>query len=303
MSGCFVAMEGLDGSGGTTQVQRLCEALGAHATAEPSGGPVGQLIRASLRGEEPVADGVLPLLFAADRADHLEREILPRLAAGEIVVTDRYYASSLAYQSLVSPLAEVARLKVEYPDRVHLLMGNHEMSELTGQEILKGGVCLNILFRQALINKYGEEHADGIRTAMLKFFRSWPLAIRTENRIFICHSTPPAKHIRHYSTRWFRQDTESLWTERNRKMLYLLLWSREYDPKAAKQFAGRVDADVLLVGHKSCPKGWDVPNDTHIIIDCKDHRAHLISFDLTLPYTHEELSQRLERLHPVGTTI
>ena len=107
-------MEGLDGSGGTTQVQRLCEALGAHATAEPSGGPVGQLIRASLRGEEPVADGVLPLLFAADRADHLEREILPRLAAGEIVVTDRYYASSLAYQSLVSPLAEMARLNAPF---------------------------------------------------------------------------------------------------------------------------------------------------------------------------------------------
>ena len=114
MSGCFVAMEGLDGSGGTTQVQRLCEALGAHATAEPSRGPVGQLIRAALRGEQPVADGVLPLLFAADRADHLEREILPRLAAGEIVVTDRYYASSLAYQSLVSPLAEVARLNAPF---------------------------------------------------------------------------------------------------------------------------------------------------------------------------------------------
>ena len=114
MSGCFVAMEGLDGSGGTTQVMRLCDALGAHATAEPSGGPVGQLIRAALKGEEPVGDGVLPLLFAADRTDHLEREILPRLAAGEIVVTDRYYASSLAYQSLVSPLAEVARLNASF---------------------------------------------------------------------------------------------------------------------------------------------------------------------------------------------
>ncbi len=107
-------MEGLDGSGGTTQVMRLCDALGAHATAEPSGGPVGQLIRAALKGEEPVGDGVLPLLFAADRTDHLEREILPRLAAGEIVVTDRYYASSLAYQSLVSPLAEVARLNASF---------------------------------------------------------------------------------------------------------------------------------------------------------------------------------------------
>ncbi len=249
------------------------------------------VVTGDLHGNEP---NYAAIIDRADLDSHPKRHL---------VIQEVTHVLEVGPDSSSEVIAEVARLKVKYPDRVHLLMGNHEMSELTGQEILKGGVCLNILFRQALINKYGEEHADGIRTAMLKFFRSWPLAIRTENRIFICHSTPPAKHIRHYSTRWFRQDTESLWTERNRKMLYLLLWSREYDPKAAKQFAGRVDADVLLVGHKSCPKGWDVPNDTHIIIDCKDHRAHLISFDLTLPYTHEELSQRLERLHPVGTTI
>lgn len=114
MNGCFIAIEGLDGSGGTTQAQKLCSALGAHATAEPSDGPVGQLIRQALRNEVSIGDGVLPLLFAADRTDHLVREIEPLLAQGRIVVSDRYYASSLAYQSLVAPLGDVARINEHF---------------------------------------------------------------------------------------------------------------------------------------------------------------------------------------------
>ncbi len=115
MTGLFIAVEGLDGSGTTTQVERLAAALpGAHRTAEPSDGPVGRLIRAALGGELPLGDGVLPYLFAADRRDHLEREIEPALAAGRPVITDRYYASSLAYQSLSAPLDFVLSLNARF---------------------------------------------------------------------------------------------------------------------------------------------------------------------------------------------
>lgn len=116
MSGAFIAIEGLDGSGGTTQVSRLVDALPrGHRTAEPSTGPIGRLIRAALADQEPLGDGVLPYLFAADRRDHLDREILPRVADGQIVVTDRYYHSSLAYQSLAAPLDFVASLNSHFP--------------------------------------------------------------------------------------------------------------------------------------------------------------------------------------------
>lgn len=112
----FIAIEGIDGSGGTTQVQRLAAWLRdqgrpVHTTAEPSTGPVGRFIREALADpEQRIGDAVLPYLFAADRRDHLDREILPALARGETVVTDRYKHSSLAYQSLVLGLAPVAEL-------------------------------------------------------------------------------------------------------------------------------------------------------------------------------------------------
>ena len=118
MQPLFVVIEGLDGSGGTTQVQRLCawlEGQGAsvQATREPSDGPVGRFIRQALAPDNPesrLGDNVLPYLFAADRRDHLDRVVMAGLEAGSFVVSDRYYHSSLAYQSLSVGLHEVAEL-------------------------------------------------------------------------------------------------------------------------------------------------------------------------------------------------
>ena len=115
MSGKFIAIEGLDGCGSTTQIRMLGESLGnTHLTAEPSNGPVGRLIRQALRNEVDLSDAVLPYLFASDRKDHLEREIEPALAAGKTVITDRYYGSSMAYQALIAPLERVVTLNQDF---------------------------------------------------------------------------------------------------------------------------------------------------------------------------------------------
>jgi dTMP kinase len=70
----------------------------AHLTREPSDGPIGRLLRQILAGEHDSNPTTLSLLFAADRSDHLAREVEPALAAGKVVVSDRWYHSSLAYQ-------------------------------------------------------------------------------------------------------------------------------------------------------------------------------------------------------------
>ena len=109
----FLAIEGLDGAGTTTQAARLVQILGSRgrvvvATREPTTGPVGRIIRTTLRAEvNAPAEATLPWLFAADRADHLHRTVLPALDEGAVVVTDRYFHSSLAYQSMSIPLDEV----------------------------------------------------------------------------------------------------------------------------------------------------------------------------------------------------
>ncbi|MBL4819281.1 MAG: dTMP kinase [Deltaproteobacteria bacterium] len=104
----FIALEGIDGSGHTTQARALQKALAAqgrdvYVTAEPSAGPVGKVIRDYLQGRignfERFPES-LALLFAADRLHHIATEIKPKLEAGIDVICDRYVLSSWVYQGL-----------------------------------------------------------------------------------------------------------------------------------------------------------------------------------------------------------
>jgi dTMP kinase len=116
-SGTFIVVEGIDGAGTTTHARLLTKSLknAEHEvvlTCEPTNGPVGGLIRQILQRRLFVADAsgprgfawsTLALLFAADRLDHLDSVVLPALADGSVVVSDRYVLSSLAYQSATAP--------------------------------------------------------------------------------------------------------------------------------------------------------------------------------------------------------
>lgn len=107
--GKLIVLEGLDGSGTTTQIHLLGQRLGrlqpAYLTHEPSDGPLGLQIRMVLEHLVRVDPATLAALFAADRADHLYHDdggggIVARLRSGTHVVTDRYYLSSFAYQGM-----------------------------------------------------------------------------------------------------------------------------------------------------------------------------------------------------------
>lgn len=106
--GLFIAVEGLDGSGASGHAALLAnmlekEGYRALLTREPTNSLIGGLIRSQLSGEWQADAATLQLLFTADRAHHLTRLILPALAAGKIVVTDRYAFSSIAYGFLGVP--------------------------------------------------------------------------------------------------------------------------------------------------------------------------------------------------------
>ena len=101
MRGLFVTFEGIDRSGKTTQARLLCEALGDDALGvrEPGGTAAGERVRAILKDPSlPLSPEGEALLFAAARAELVTEVILPALALGRVVVSDRFLDSSLAYQ-------------------------------------------------------------------------------------------------------------------------------------------------------------------------------------------------------------
>lgn len=123
--GLLLALEGIDGSGTTTQAARLVQRLDAsasgsqrptaHLTCEPSRGPIGQLLRQVLANERQLGAKTTALLFAADRLDHLDVEVEGCLRRGQDVVSDRYVYSSLAYQSVQMPMAWVFQINAQAP--------------------------------------------------------------------------------------------------------------------------------------------------------------------------------------------
>lgn len=104
-SGLFLCFEGGDGAGKSTQSRLLAEVLRADGhevvlTFEPGGTAVGKEIRRIVLSPETghLADRTEALLYAADKAEHVEKVVLPALARGAVVITDRYVDSSVAYQ-------------------------------------------------------------------------------------------------------------------------------------------------------------------------------------------------------------
>lgn len=116
--GRFLVLEGLDGAGTTTQTARLARRLSelgheVQSTREPSDGPIGSMLRLIMGGRVVSPPGTIgwdtmALLFAADRLDHVHTEIEPCLARGGVVISDRYDASSIGYQSVTSGADERA---------------------------------------------------------------------------------------------------------------------------------------------------------------------------------------------------
>jgi dTMP kinase len=120
--GWLIAFEGVDGSGKTTQVELLATALRDRGlrvvtTREPTDGPFGQRIRAMASTEERPPPEEELRWFVEDRREHVHRIVAPALERGAVVVTDRYFLSTVAYQGAHghAPDELLARSEAEFP--------------------------------------------------------------------------------------------------------------------------------------------------------------------------------------------
>ena len=136
--GRYIALEGAEGCGKSTQAARLADALGAVLTRETGGTAIGERIRAILHDTsvDNLSHRAEALLAAADRAQHIDQVVEPALTAGRHVVSDRSVYSTLAYQGYgrqlaVDELREINRWAVgsHWPDLVLLIDAAPEVLE------------------------------------------------------------------------------------------------------------------------------------------------------------------------------
>lgn len=127
-NGIFIVFEGLDGSGSSTQTSMLKKYLTQLnlkplVTKEPTNNLIGGLIRGALTKEWKASNTCFQLLFCADRAHHLDREIMPALKKGSIVISDRYFFSTIAFGSLDCDVGWLKALNMPFtvPDIIFLI--------------------------------------------------------------------------------------------------------------------------------------------------------------------------------------
>ena len=191
-------------------------------------------------------------------------------------------------------LEDVARLKTDYPDRVHFILGNHELAELTDYPIQKNKQMLNLLFRLGLQHVYGPA-TDKVREAYFPFLISSPLGVRLPGRIFVTHSIPENLDSRPFDPSIFTRQIEPA-EYYGRSGVFQLVWGRDYRAQNAAAFARMMDADVLINGHEPCAEGFSVPNEHQVILDCCGDRACYVILPTAEKLAQAEIVQRIEKL-------
>lgn len=189
-----------------------------------------------------------------------------------------------------------AQLKLQYPDRVHILLGNHELSEFQGRKVYKDDKMLNALFNRGVVAHYGDD-APQVKNAYRKYFRSLALGARTQTKLFFCHSTPERRHVERYSLDFFMRPP-NLYDVVQKTLVEELVWGRDYDPDVADAFAQAVGAEVLIVGHTPCDDGYEVANHRHVIIDSKDDYGAYMLLKLDRPYSQKGVVNQIRPLWP-----
>ncbi|WP_422931001.1 metallophosphoesterase family protein [Singulisphaera sp. PoT] len=189
----------------------------------------------------------------------------------------------------------VSALKCQYPERVHLILGNHELSEMTGRIIGKHGMALNAQFRLGIATAYAPRDEEVYRT-YLELFAALPLAVRTPNRVFLCHTIPDPADLDSFNVGILDEDHWSNEAMARHGEVYAMTWGRNIEPETIDRFATLVDADWFVTGHQPCEEGFRQANHRQVIIDGTDPYPAYCVFSAGEAVTVEKLLEGVKTL-------
>jgi hypothetical protein len=191
-------------------------------------------------------------------------------------------------------LEAVAKLVAASFPQVHLILGNHELAELTDFPIRKNNQLLNLVFRLGLRHRYGSGE-ESIREAISRFLWSCPLAVRLPGGVLVAHSLPEFVDSRGFDPTVLLRDLEADDGVEGRDV-FRLVWGRDYRRENAEAFCQRIEAKLLITGHEPCREGFVAPNDLQVILDCCGEKATYVILPVGAELTQPEVLRRIDVL-------
>ncbi len=186
--------------------------------------------------------------------------------------------------------------QLQFPDQVHIILGNHDTAILCDIDIMKMGKEMAKAMKAAMKRAFADEY-ETVYLALKQYLLSQPLAVRCANRIWISHSLPADSYADSFDVTVFERHSRISDITRPNPA-YLLTWGRRHSEQTLAKLAELFDADVFILGHQPQDKGW-VQGGKNMIILASDHNhGCLISFDLAQSYT---ISKLIDNIVPLAS--
>ena len=195
-------------------------------------------------------------------------------------------------------LARIAQLKLERPEQVHQVLSNHELSQFTGDGILKDGVGVVEAFRRGLSYVFGDD-SERVEAAVRGYIRSMPLAVRCANGVFCAHSLPAPRHRETFDPGVLGRKLSDADLAAPEGSAHVLVWGRGLAQTVADELAAAWKVQLFVLGHQHAEMGFEPSGQTMLILNSDHAHGVALPVDLSRPYTRDELCEEIVPLNSV----
>ncbi len=201
-------------------------------------------------------------------------------------------------------LARVASLKTEFPQHVHVLLGNHELSQIMGAGIVKDGVKVVEAFNLGLETVFGED-SIAVLDAVREFVLSMPLALRCECArpdgsrgidLLCAHSLPGLAMMQRFDPSVLSRDLAPEDYQPRTGAAHIMVWGRGYDAEQIEDLIERWGVNLFILGHEKAPEGVALIPPAAIVLNSDHDEGVYLPIDLSDPPTPAQALDRVVRL-------
>ena len=229
-------------------------------------------------------------LYYADLANNPRRHIVLH----ELIHGDHYGPDG--GEDSWRMLVRAAELKCRFPDQVHFILANHDLAQIHGEGIMKGGVSVCDGFNKGIKRDFGDGRYK-VQVAVTDFLLSSPLAIRTANGVWVSHSVPPDDMLPTFDYSIFSRE-QLVGPDYAKKVgpVYGLVWGRRTTPAGVDAFLEQVGCKLIVTGHQPQDEGFALNGDKHLIVASDHNKGTFVPIELDVDYPDvQTLAQNIQR--------
>ena len=193
---------------------------------------------------------------------------------------------------------DILEYQQQYPEQVHLIIGNHDTAIINDKDVLKGGKEMNKSLRDAMKRFFGDGYWE-LETALCDYLFSQPLAVKCGNGIWMSHSLPADRYVDDFDVTVFDRELEAEDFVRP-SPVYLLTWGRRHSDQALEKLAELFETDMFVLGHQSQESGWSKAGKNLIILASEHNHGCVLEFDIDRHYTIDELAENVVSLASIS---